>query len=111
MTFDAVHGLFYANQCESADVFQYIFLILEHVAMGYSAEYCSKLLCFMMLAIIGLCQAFADDVFDGVLFCAVLFSYEMSWMRSGIEMSQFLRIFLPTFTFLNLFDLLERLVM
>ena len=38
----------------------------------------------------------AGDVFDGVLFCAVLFSHEVSWMRSGIELSQFLRIFLPT---------------
>ena len=25
----------------------------------------------------------AGDVFDGVLFCAVLFSHEMSWIRSG----------------------------
>ena len=44
----------------------------------------------MMLAIIGLCQAFAGDVFDGVLFCADLFSYEMSWMRSGTEMSLYI---------------------
>ena len=42
--------------------------------------------------------AVAGDVFDGVLFCAVLFSHEMSWMRSRTELSQFLRIFLPTFT-------------
>ena len=41
--------------------------------------------------------ALAGDVFDGVLFCAVFFSHEMSWIRSGIELSQFLRIFLPTF--------------
>ena len=40
--------------------------------------------------------AVAVDVFDGVLFCAVLFSHEMSWMRSGTELSQFLRLFLPT---------------
>ena len=40
--------------------------------------------------------AVAGDVFDGVLFCAVFF-HEMSWMRSGTELSQFLRIFLPTF--------------
>ena len=40
--------------------------------------------------------AVAGDVFNGVLFCAVLFSHEMSWMRSGTELSQFLRIFLPT---------------
>ena len=26
------------------------------------------------------------------------FSYKMSWMRPGTEMSQFLRIFLPTLT-------------
>ena len=29
--------------------------------------------------------------FDGVLFCAVLFSHEMSWLRSGTELGQFLR--------------------
>ena len=41
--------------------------------------------------------AVAEDAFDGVLFCAVLFfSHELSWMRSGTELSQFLRIFLPT---------------
>ena len=27
------------------------------------------------------------------------FPHEMSWMRSGTELSQFLRIFLPTFVF------------
>ena len=32
-----------------------------------------------------------------VSFCAAFF-HEMSWMRSGIEMSQFLRVFLPTLT-------------
>ena len=42
-------------------------------------------------------MAVAGDVFDGVMFCAVLLPHEMSWMRSGIELSQFLRIFLPTF--------------
>ena len=41
------------------------------------------------------------DVFNGVLFCAVLFSHEMSKMRSGTELSQFLRIFLPTFVFVT----------
>ena len=41
------------------------------------------------------------DVFNGVLFCAVLFSHEMSKMRSGTELSQFLRIFLPTFAFVT----------
>ena len=30
-----------------------------------------------------------------VSFCAV-FSHEMSWVRSGTELSQFLRVFLPT---------------
>ena len=40
--------------------------------------------------------AAAGDVFDGVLFCAVLFSYGMSWVRSRTELIQFLRIFLPT---------------
>ena len=38
----------------------------------------------------------AGDVFDGVFLCCLL-SHEMSWMRSGTEFSQFLRIFLPTF--------------
>ena len=38
----------------------------------------------------------ADDVFDGVVFFVGLFSHEMSWMRSEIELSQFLRIFLST---------------
>ena len=40
--------------------------------------------------------AVAGDVIDGVLFCAVPFPTKMSWMKSGIELSQFLRIFLPT---------------
>ena len=39
--------------------------------------------------------AVAGDVFDGVLFHAVFFSHEMSWIRSGFELSQFMRIFLP----------------
>ena len=43
--------------------------------------------------------AVAGDVFGGVLFCAVLFPQEMSWMRSGTELSQFLRIF-PTYSFI-----------
>ena len=35
------------------------------------------------------------DVFDGViLFC--LFSQEMSWMRSGTLLSQFMMVFLHT---------------
>ena len=45
--------------------------------------------------------AVAGDVFDAVLFCAVFFFFhEMSWMRSGTELSQLsgvLRIFLPPF--------------
>ena len=32
-----------------------------------------------------------------VSYIVLSFSYEMSWMRSGTELSQFLRIFLPTF--------------
>ena len=40
--------------------------------------------------------AVAGDVLDGVLFCAVLFSHEMSWMRSGTELSQSLKMFLST---------------
>ena len=39
--------------------------------------------------------AVACDVFDGVFLCCP-FSHEMSWMRSGTYMSQFLRVFLPT---------------
>ena len=38
--------------------------------------------------------AVTGDVFDGV--CAVLFPHEMSVMRSGTELSQFLSVFLPT---------------
>ena len=38
----------------------------------------------------------AGDFFGGVLFCAVLFPHEMSWMRSVTELNQFLRIFLHT---------------
>ena len=41
-------------------------------------------------------MAVAGDVFDGVLFRAVLSSQEMCWMRSGTKLSQFLKIFLPT---------------
>ena len=40
--------------------------------------------------------AVACDVFDGVLLSRP-FSHEMSWMRSRTELSQFLRIFPPTF--------------
>ena len=41
--------------------------------------------------------AVPGHVFVVALFCAVLFSHKMSWMRSGMELSQFLRIFLPAF--------------
>ena len=41
--------------------------------------------------------AAACDVFDGVLFCAVPFPHEMSWMRSGTDLSQFLKFF-PTYS-------------
>ena len=30
-----------------------------------------------------------------VSFCAVLFPHEMPWIRSGTELCQFLRVFLP----------------
>ena len=33
--------------------------------------------------------------FDGAFLCCP-FSHEMSWIRSGTELSQFLRVFLPT---------------
>ena len=39
--------------------------------------------------------ASVDDVFDGVFLCCP-FSHEMSWMRSGTELGQFLRVFLPS---------------
>ena len=45
--------------------------------------------------------AVAGDVFDGVLFCAVLFPHEIFWMRPGTELSQILRIFLPAFVTAN----------
>ena len=35
--------------------------------------------------------AAASDVFDGVFLCCP-FSHEMCWMRSGTELSQFLRV-------------------
>ena len=44
--------------------------------------------------------AVACDVFGGVLFYAVIFPFEMSWMRSGNELSQFLRSF-PTYSSIN----------
>ena len=38
--------------------------------------------------------AVASDVFDGVFLCCPFYN-EMSWMRSGIELSQFLTVFFP----------------
>ena len=37
-----------------------------------------------------------SDIYDGVISCC-LFSQEMSWTRSGINLSQFLRGFISTF--------------
>ena len=48
--------------------------------------------------------AVASDVFDGVFLCCP-FSHERSWMSSGAELGQFLRVFLPF-----LVDLLQQLV-
>ena len=48
--------------------------------------------------------AVAGDVLDGVFFVLSFFP-EMSWMRSGTELSQFLRIFLPTSVSNSDFDL------
>ena len=39
--------------------------------------------------------AVAGGVFDGVFLCCP-FPHEISWMRSGADLSQFLRGFLPT---------------
>ena len=39
--------------------------------------------------------AVAGDVSDGVFF-VMCFSHEMSWIRSGTDLSQFLRVFLST---------------
>ena len=33
--------------------------------------------------------AVASDVFDGNLFCAILFHHQLSWMRFGTALSQF----------------------
>ena len=46
--------------------------------------------------------AVACDVFDGVLFLCCPLSHETSWVRSGTELSQFLRLFLPTQLFVIL---------
>ena len=35
-------------------------------------------------------------LFDGVLF-VLSFSHELSWMRSGFELSEFLKVFRPSF--------------
>ena len=39
--------------------------------------------------------AVAGDVLDGVFLCCPFF-HEMSWMRSGTKLRQFLRVFLST---------------
>ena len=39
--------------------------------------------------------AVAGEVFDGVFLCCP-FSHDMSWIRSGTKMRQFLRVFPPT---------------
>ena len=52
----------------------------------------------------GIHLAVAGDVFDGVFFCCP-FSHEMSWMKSGTELSQFLRVFLPAHTMGKCFNL------
>ena len=46
--------------------------------------------------------AVAGDVFNGVSLCCPFFPHEMSWMRSGTLLNQFLRIFLPTFALVSL---------
>ena len=51
--------------------------------------------------------AVAGYVFDGVLFCAVLFPHKMSWMRSGNELSLFLRIFLPTLVHISMYAVMK----
>ena len=43
------------------------------------------------------CSPAAGDVFVSVLFYP--FSHEMSWMRSGTDLSQFLKIFLPILSY------------
>ena len=61
------------------------------------------------LAVAGEVLDGAGKAFDGVLFCAIFLSYEMSWMRSGTEMSQFLRIFLPTLSKMIEYKLLNHM--
>ena len=39
-----------------------------------------------------------------VSFCAVLFPYGMSWMRSWTSLSQFLRVFLNTHSIVSIDD-------
>ena len=41
--------------------------------------------------------AVAGDLHDGAFLCCP-FSHEMSWMRFGTQLSQFLRVFMPTLT-------------
>ena len=44
--------------------------------------------------------AVAGDVFGRVLFYAAFFSHEMTWMKSGTELSQFLKSFLSTHAYI-----------
>ena len=43
--------------------------------------------------------AVAGDVFDGVFLCSP-FSHQMPWMRSGTDLSLFLRVFMPTLIYI-----------
>ena len=56
-----------------------------NVSLAGNHQY-TKLLFAWLLLMIG--------VFDGVSF-VLSFSHEMSWIRSGTKLSQFLRVFLP----------------
>ena len=47
--------------------------------------------------------AVAGDVFNGVLFLCCPFSCEISLVRSGTELSKFLRIFLPILIYKKLY--------
>ena len=40
-----------------------------------------------------------------VFFLCCLFFHEMSWMRSGTKLSQFLRVFLPTLVAINIYSI------
>ena len=57
----------------------------------------------VIIDVVAVHLAVAGDVFDGVFLCYP-FSHEMSGMRSGTELSQFLRVFLSTFVYVNKFS-------